>query len=647
MRQNHQPRSPGTGGGLHYGFVVLSLVVLVVFSALGLARFGYTSLLPAMQEALHLSNTQTGVLQSWNMVGYLVTVVFAGMLAVRFGPRVVIVAGLLVVAAGMALTGLIPTFAGAGAGRFLAGVGGAGGNVPAMALLSAWFGARRRGLAAGVGVGGSSVALIVTGPLIPALLQRGGTEGWRVSWYVLAGMTLVVGAVVALFLRNRPAEKGLRAIGESEAGPQAGPAAAATSSLNWGSVYRSGRLWKLAGIYFGFGFSYIIYATFFIRYLTGEAGFSRAGAGALWMQVGMVSVVSGFLWGSVSDRWGRRAALLWVFGLQGASFLLFGMGHDGWSVYLSAALFALTAWSIPALMAALCGDLFGVRLAPAALGLITLVFGLGQALGPWLAGAMADATNSFAPAFLVAGATALVVGGGGSLLFLGSISHPSAHGKISGGAKPKLDALLLLGPTGSGKTPLGDRLEQTSLRGRRCHHFDFGANLRTVAAGEHPGAFTAEEIHFLRRVLKEGVLLEKEHSPLAARILDTFVAQRNIPATDLLILNGLPRHVAQARAINHKVCIIGVIQLDCDGPTVAERLLRDIGGDRAGRTDDTDALVARKLVIYEKRTRPLLRHYRARGIPVLNLPVSRQTEPAEILARLEAWWPRVGEAGGV
>ena len=46
-------------------------MILVVFSALGLARFGYTSILPAMQEALKLSNTQTGVLQSWNLVGYL------------------------------------------------------------------------------------------------------------------------------------------------------------------------------------------------------------------------------------------------------------------------------------------------------------------------------------------------------------------------------------------------------------------------------------------------------------------------------------------------------------------------------------------------------------------------------------------------
>lgn len=412
------PSSLYANGRLHYGLVVLGLVVLVVFSALGLARFGYTSILPAMQEALRLTNAQTGVLQSWNLIGYLVTVVFAGALAARFGPRVVIAVGLLIAATGMGLSGLLPTFGAACVGRFLAGVGGAASNVPAMALLSAWFGARRRGLAAGAGVGGSSVALIVTGPLVPAILQHSGPEGWRVSWGVLSAMTLLVGAAAALFLRNRPADCGLLPIGESASEPRARRSAVTGSALDWGSVYRSSRLWRLAAIYFGFGFSYIIYSTFFVRYLTGEAGLGRASAGALWMQVGILSVLSGFLWGGVSDRWGRRVALLWVFTLQGTAFLLFGLSREAWSLYLSAGLFALTAWSVPALMAALCGDRFGAALAPAALGLVTLVFGLGQALGPYLAGLIADATGSFAPAFLLAGAAALAVGAGGSLAFL-------------------------------------------------------------------------------------------------------------------------------------------------------------------------------------------------------------------------------------
>ena len=59
--QNPVPKT-AANSRVHYGYLVLGLVVLVVFGALGLARFGYTSILPAMQEALHLTNTQTGAL---------------------------------------------------------------------------------------------------------------------------------------------------------------------------------------------------------------------------------------------------------------------------------------------------------------------------------------------------------------------------------------------------------------------------------------------------------------------------------------------------------------------------------------------------------------------------------------------------------
>jgi predicted MFS family arabinose efflux permease len=377
----------------HYALVVLGLIVLAVFAALGLGRHGYTSLLPAMQDSLKLTNTQTGELQSWNLVGYLLTVVFAGVLATRFGPRIVIVGALIVAAFGLALTGLCPTFDGARAGRFLAGVGGAGANVPAMALVSSWFGVRRRGLAAGIAVAGSSIGLIVTGPLVPLIQNHFPPHGWRVSWCLLGGLALAVCALCALLLRNRPEEIGAHPLGESDEERSRREAGKPNSPLAWRAVCASRVLWHLAAIYFAFGFSYIIYSTFFIRHLVKEGGFTKENAGLLWLGVGMVSVISGFIWGGISDRWGRRVALLGVFLVQGVAFLLLGHGLDAAMIYGSAALFAVTAWSIPALMAALAGDLFGARLAPAALGLITIVFGSGQALGPYLAGRMADAAQ--------------------------------------------------------------------------------------------------------------------------------------------------------------------------------------------------------------------------------------------------------------
>jgi predicted MFS family arabinose efflux permease len=233
---------------------------------------------------------------------------------------------------------------------------------------------------------------------------------------VLGALGLAACVLCALFLRNRPEEKGLTLLGDSQAETQQSSADNGAAVLRWGLVYRSRMLWQLAAIYFAFGFSYIIYSTFFIKHLVRESAFTFATAGSLWMKIGIVSLVSGFIWGGVSDRFGRRIALVGVFALQGIAFAVFGLSNELTAVYFSAALFALTAWSIPALMAALAGDVFGARLAPAALGLMTVIFGIGQAIGPYFAGVLADATQSFAPAFVIAGAIAGILGAGGSFV---------------------------------------------------------------------------------------------------------------------------------------------------------------------------------------------------------------------------------------
>lgn len=407
---------PSPEARFHYGYLVLPLIVLATFGSLGLGRFGYTAILPAMQAGLGLSNAQAGGLQSWNLLGYVLAALVAGLLATRYGPRAVIAASLGLTAAALLLTGLVPTLEGARVGRFLAGVGGAGGNVPALALVSAWVGARRRGLASGAAVAGSSLGLMLTGPLVPAVLARYGPEGWRVCWYLLAAVALGVGLLCGLLLRDRPEPLGLRPLGETEGERGRGEAGGGQGREGLGRIWRSRTVWHLAAVYFAFGLSYVIYATFFIRFLVGEAAFTPEAAGLLWLAVGAVSGGSGFVWGWISDRWGRRAALLGVFACQGAAYLLFGLVRSAPGLYLSAGLFALAAWSVPALMAALSGDLFGPRLAAAALGLLTVALGIGQALGPYLAGRIADAAGSFAPAFLLAAGVALTLGAGGSFL---------------------------------------------------------------------------------------------------------------------------------------------------------------------------------------------------------------------------------------
>ncbi len=411
----NQPLPPPRPARLHYGLVVLGLSTLAVFSSLGLARFGYSMLLPAMQAQLGLSHLQTGQLQSWNLFGYMITVAVTGVLASHLGPRRVIAAALLLVAVGMAVSGWADSFAGVAAGRFLAGVGGAAANVPAMALLAAWFAPRRRGLAAGIGVTGSSLGLMFTGALVPAILEGHGEEvGWRLCWWVFAGLALVASALCASGLRNRPQEMGLVAVGQTDGDPLRPGLPGAPS--HWHDVCRSGFFWHLAGVYFVFGFAYIVYSTFFVKHVVRVAGLSTAEAGRLWLQIGLLSTISGFLWGAISDRLGRYATIACIFALQGVSFSLLGLAEQRTGILLSAGLFALTAWSIPAIVAAIAGDRFGPRLAPAALGLATVVFGFGQVLGPWLGGAIADATGNHGPAFLLAGGMALLPGTVGAAL---------------------------------------------------------------------------------------------------------------------------------------------------------------------------------------------------------------------------------------
>jgi len=248
--------------------------------------------------------------------------------------------------------------------------------------------------------------MLITGFLVPAILNRYGEGvGWRIAWFYLAGFCGLIAILGLVILRNHPREKGLLPIGAEE---EAVPAEPRSSSLQWGLVYKAAPVWHLALIYVMFGFSYIIYATFFARYLTWEAGFTTEAAGALWSAVGMVSIISGFIWGTVSDVLGRKYGLAIVYFLQFLCFTIFGLWKAPAGYYLSALLFALTAWSIPGIMAAASGDLLGARLAPAALGFVTLFFGIGQAGGTFVGGRIADFTGSYTLAFLIAGAAALI-----------------------------------------------------------------------------------------------------------------------------------------------------------------------------------------------------------------------------------------------
>ncbi len=196
-------------------------------------------------------------------------------------------------------------------------------------------------------------------------------------------------------------------------------------------------------------------------------------------------------------------------------------------------------------------------------------------------------------------------------------------------------AILLVGPTGSGKTPLGRLLQRRGLRGRRCRHFDFGQQLRDVAAAETPPKYlTPEDVQVIRAVLADGALLADEHFPIAERILRAFLDRCNLGPDELVVLNGLPRHVGQARDIERIVTVREVIYLRCTAEVARQRIASNIGGDRDGRGDDEMRSVRNRLETFARRILPLVDYYRQAGVPVRTIHVGPETTAEQMWAAL-------------
>jgi sugar phosphate permease len=400
----------------HYAWVIAFTGTLVVLLAHGFGRMSYSVILPSMKEGLSLTYTQVGLIGTGNFIGYLCFAVIGGFIASRFGARRVIFISLIVMGICLFLTGFSGSFVFAFFTRLITGMGNGGAYIPAIALPAAWFVANKRGLATGIATIGTGLGLSVVGLVLPPIILKYGQDGWRHAWYILGALVFVGSFIVYALERDNPREKGLSMYGGDdihEVDPTDGPKVPLLSA--WRDVVKENEIWKLGAVYFMFGFSYVIYFTFFIAYLTKEIGLSAKTAGGIFAVLGFFSILSGVLWGSISDVVGRRHGSLLAYLTLACSYLIFTFWQSLPGFYLSCIIFGITVSAIPVIMAAAAGDAMGGRLTSAGLGFITLFFGVGQACGPGVAGLIKDATGSFTYAFMLCAGISLI-GAFGSLL---------------------------------------------------------------------------------------------------------------------------------------------------------------------------------------------------------------------------------------
>ena len=383
---------------IHYGWYVVAAGTLCIFASLGMGRFALGMLLPAMAESLKLTYSQMGLISTSNFIGYLVAVLFCSNLSAKFGSRLLIFFALLLVAVSMLLISRANSFITVAIIYTLTGVGSGASNVPMMALVASWFSTRQRGKAAGFVVIGSGFAILLSGKLIPYLNQLGVAEGWRTSWLVLGIIVLVISIICFVVIRDTPAELGLKAFeSNKKTRTETTPKFAEESfSASRKDIYH------LGAIYFLFGYTYVIYATFIVTTLVQERGFSEAVAGNFWSWVGFLSLFSGPVFGTLSDKLGRRTGLILVFTIQMFAYLLVTLSLPVKFLYLSIGCYGIVAWSIPSIMAALVGDYVGPQKTARVFGFITFIFALGQIAGPAIAGFLAEKFGSFSSSFLMA-----------------------------------------------------------------------------------------------------------------------------------------------------------------------------------------------------------------------------------------------------
>jgi len=348
--------------------------------SLGLARFSYALLLPAMRADLGWSYFTSGAMNTANAAGYLVGALLAPGWLTRVDARRVLIAG----GIGSVLTLAAHAFVRGGAAlyllRGLTGVASAasfvsGGLLAArLAQRAARFEPpRSAGLVLGLYYGGTGVGIVASSLLVPPILAI--WPGWPGAWLALALAALAATVLMAHFTH-------------SLAGPPVPPAA-------HGMAFRWAPLgFGLAG-YLMFGIGYIGYMTFVVTLLR-EQGLAPALIVAFYALLGLGVIASSWLWAALLQRHrsGRPMALL--NGLLALATALPVLSSNVVAVFVSGALFGAVFLSVVASTTALVRHNLAAPAWPAGIAAFTIVFAAGQIVGPSLVGWVADGAGGLA-----------------------------------------------------------------------------------------------------------------------------------------------------------------------------------------------------------------------------------------------------------
>ncbi|HJY84840.1 MAG TPA: MFS transporter [Candidatus Binatia bacterium] len=353
-------------------------------------------------------------------IGFIAAVAYApaiGVVMDRFGPRLVIPFGAVLVSVGMILATFVtqPWHLDLSMGVLVGGGTIFLSYMGHSLFLPYWF-ARRRGLALGIAFSGVGVGSIILFPWLQALISR---VGWRQVCWVMAGLLLMTVLPPNLLLqRRRPEDLGLKPDGES---PSALPLQTRVQVDNvvdheWASIdwtlalaMKTTRFWWLFLASASCLYAWYAVQVHQTKYL-GEIGFPPGAAAYALGLVGLAGSVGQIALGHLSDRIGRE----WVWTVSALGFalcyaLLLVMRQHPIPVllYLMVAAQGLLGYGFASVSSAIMMELFQGKQYSTIVGVLSVSGSLGAGLGPWMTGTLYDRTGSYALAFWLAIALSL------------------------------------------------------------------------------------------------------------------------------------------------------------------------------------------------------------------------------------------------
>ena len=358
---------------------------LSLFSIVGFALYGLPFFYDFFVKDLGWSR---GQVTSGNAISRLVIGplfgLLAGMIVDRFGPRRLMLFGIII--AGLALVGLggVTTLGGFYFFYLLNALGYVcGGPLPNQVLLSRWFTTGRgkaMGLAyLGIGVGGTLVPLVAH-----ALVE---SFGWRSALRVLGLLMIAVALPCAFFVRDP----------EAPAASKGAP----SSSESLRSVLRTPEFYLLVvGSMCSIG---AVGGTMqnLKLFLTLDRGFAQDNVAKLLSLILFGSLAGRLLFGWLADRWPKKRVMVLIYAIVAATIPLFTLAASIETLRMGAFLFGLGLGGDYMIIPLMAAELFGVKVLGRLLGIVLTADGVAEAVAPMGVAWIRDSTGSYSSGFLL------------------------------------------------------------------------------------------------------------------------------------------------------------------------------------------------------------------------------------------------------